>query len=124
MRTEQEICDTGKRGVALLEALVAMTILCVGGLGVVGALNQALRSESDAGKREVVMAAADRVLSAIVLLSRTDLERRLGQRPVGEFLVDVERPERGLFRIAIAESRAPELETLVTVVFRPESVGP
>ena len=112
------------RGAALIEAIVALMILSVAGLGVVGALQESIRSEAGLRDREETMQAASRVMSAMVLLTRTDLERRLGTHPIGEFAVAVERPQPTLFRIAIAEGRVPEVEALVTVVYRPQDRTP
>jgi len=112
------------RGAALIEAIVALVILSIAGLGVVGALEQSLRVETGFREREETMLAASRVMSAMVLLTRTDLGRRLGSHPIGEFQVEVQRPEQSLFRIAVAETRAPGVEALVTVVFRPEGAAP
>jgi hypothetical protein len=68
----------------------------------------------------MMLRAADRVLTAMTLLGRTDLDRRIGRHPVGEFEVHVSRPERVLYRIAIAAAAAPERTLLATVVHRPE----
>ena len=51
---------------------------------------------------------------------RADLDRRLGKHEIGEFVSDIQRPERGLYRIAVSESSAPERTLLVTVVYRAE----
>jgi type II secretory pathway component PulJ len=108
----------------LLEAMVAMAILAGAGTSLVAALDAGVRSEHQARLRETSLLSADRVLAALTLLGRTDLDRRLGRHPVGEFVVDVQRPDRALYRIAVAEARAPEVEMLVTVVYRPEEVAP
>jgi type II secretory pathway component PulJ len=110
-------------GVALLEVLVALVILATAGTALVELVGAGLRSERDARERERTLAAEERVLTAITLLKREDFDRRLGQRRVGEFLVDVQRPERTLYRIAIAEARSAQMEDLVTVVYRPEAPG-
>lgn len=105
-------------GVALLEVLVALVILATAGTAMVELVGAGLRSERDARVRERTLAAEERVLAAMTLLRREDLDRRLGRHLVGEFVVDVERPERTLYRIAVAEARAPQVEDLVTVVYR------
>ena len=107
-----------ERGAVLLEVLVALTILTVAGLSLVGLLTAGLRSEQDTREREHVLANEGRVLAAMTLLTRTDLDRRIGRNDVGEFVVNVQRPERTLYRIAIAHGRAAHVEDLVTVVFR------
>jgi hypothetical protein len=55
----------------------------------------------------------------MTLLTRADLDRRLGTHRIGEFAVEVQRPERTLYRIAIAGAEAGANELLVTVVYRP-----
>lgn len=113
----------GERGVMLLEALVALLILSVAGVALVGMTGAALRAELEAEKEERTIAQADRVLAAASLLRREELDQRLGSHPVGEFLVLIQRPppERTLYRIAVAEAGAPDLELLVTVVYRREA---
>jgi type II secretory pathway pseudopilin PulG len=106
-------------GVVLLEVLVALVILATAGTALVELVGAGLRNERDARVREHTLAAEERVLSAMTLLKREDLDGRLGQHQVGEFFVDVERPERSLYRIALAETSSPAVEDLVTVVFRP-----
>lgn len=109
------------RGVALLEALVALAILSVAGVSLVGVVSAGLRAEEEARRRERTLAAEERVLAAMTLLNRTELDQRIGRRTVGEFFVGVQRPERTLYRIAIGETRSPQVEDLVTVVFRREA---
>ena len=80
----------------------------------------ALVAERDSWHREHILAGEERVLAALSLLRREDLDRRLGHHSLGEFVVDVQRPERTLYRIAIGAANAPRVEDLVTVVYRPE----
>ncbi|MGH7701813.1 MAG: type IV pilus modification PilV family protein [Gemmatimonadales bacterium] len=110
----------GERGVMLLEALVALLILSVAGVALVEMTAAALRADREAARVEHTVAQADRVLAAASLLRREELDQRLGSHPVGEFLVLIQRPERSLYRIAVAEGAAPELELLATVVYRRE----
>lgn len=109
-----------RRGVALLEALVAVAILGTAGLAIVTLESAALAAERDARGRERTLATEERVLAALTLLKREDLDRRLGRHSVGEFLVEIERPERMLYRIAIGPGDAAQVEDLVTVVYRAE----
>jgi type II secretory pathway pseudopilin PulG len=109
----------GRRGIALLEALVALAILSIGGLSMLEVVGAAERDRVrvEADERSVV--AADRVMTAMSLLTREDLDRRLGSHPVGEFAVTVARPEPTLYRIAIADTLVPGVELMATVVYRP-----
>ena len=113
-----------RKGIALLETLVALTILTTAGLSIVTLLHQALVAETAARHAETTMDAADRVMSAMTLLNRPELDQRIGMHPVGEFLVDVQRPERSLYRIAITEAAYPLRQLLVTVVYRAEKEAP
>jgi type II secretory pathway component PulJ len=113
----------GERGAALLEAMVALAILAGAGASAVSLVSASLRAEREMADRERTLLAADRLLAAATLLTRTDLDRRLGRRDAGEFVVEVQRPRPSLYRIAVSESRAPEFELLVTVVFRRRPEG-
>ena len=108
------------QGVVLLEVLVALVVLSAAGLGVVSAVSAGLRAERGARERERVLVVEDRVMAALTLLTRQDLDRRVGPHPLGEFVVDVERSEATLYRIAIAQATSAQVEDLVTVVYREE----
>ncbi len=108
-----------RAGFALLEALIALAILGAAGLSFVALVRSGLDSERRAREQEAAVATAARVLTAMTLLTREDLDRRLGTRRIGEFAVDVQRPERSLYRLAIAAAETPAIEMLVTVVYRP-----
>jgi type II secretory pathway pseudopilin PulG len=102
----------------LLEVLVALAILGTAGVATLTALTSGLRAEREAGARERVLADEERVLAAMTLLKRGELDQRIGRHRIGEFVVDVQRPERTLFRIAIGREETPHVEELVTVVYR------
>jgi len=113
-----------ERGTTLLEVLAALAILATGGVALVSTLGAGLRAELHAAAEEGATDAASRLLAATSLLSRADLDRRLGARPVGEFIVTVQRPEPTLYRVAVAERSAPKTELVVTVVYRLEPRTP
>ncbi len=108
----------------LLEVLVALTIVSVAGIALVATLAAAVRAQRSAASAERTTSDANRLLAALSLLARTDLDRRLGTRHVGPFDVGVQRPEPTLYRIAVAERTAPDVELLVTVVHRAQPVVP
>jgi type II secretory pathway pseudopilin PulG len=108
-------------GVALLETLVALAILSGAGLGLVELVSASVAAQWDARERERVLAVEARLLTALTLLKREELDRRLGRRPIGDVIVDVERPEPTLYRISLVQARAPDVEDLVTVVYRKEA---
>jgi len=106
------------RGTALLEVLVALAILSGAGLAVLDLVTGGLRAERDARERERVLAVEERVLTAFTLLKREELDRRLGRHPIGELIVEIQRPERTLYRIAVSQQESSQVEDLVTVVYR------
>jgi hypothetical protein len=103
-------------GVALLEILAAIVILAIAGLALVEMVSTAARAEVRAAQQERRLADAERLLAAHALLTRVDLDRRLGRRAIGPYLVEIQRPEAGLYRIAVSERDASQREELVTVV--------
>ena len=111
----------GRRGVALIEVLAAMVILTVAGLSLVELAGAGARDLAATTRRERELADQERLLASHTLLDRAGLVRRLGSRRVGDCVVTIQRPERGLYRVAVARHDAPDVEDLVTVVFRPDS---
>jgi type II secretory pathway component PulJ len=110
---------TAERGTILLEAMIALTLLLLAGVSVVSLLGASLRSEAQFQQRETEMDELDRLLAGMCLLSRADLDRRLGRHAIGEFVADVQRPERRLYRIAVSRPDSRSGGGLVTVVYRP-----
>jgi type II secretory pathway pseudopilin PulG len=108
-----------RTGFALLEALIALAILGTAGLSLVAVVQSGLASERRAREEEGTLGTASRVLTALTLLTREDLDQRIGPHPLGEFQIDVARPERTLYRIAIARLDSPGTAMLVTVVSKP-----
>ena len=109
-----------ERGIALLEVLVAVVVLALAGTALLELVGAGMRAERDSRMREATLATEERLLAALTLLNRQELDQRIGRRVVGEFIVDVQRPEQSLYRIALAQQQAPSVEDLVTVVYRPE----
>lgn len=108
-----------RRGVVLLEVLIALVILALVGLASIERLDAALRGQAEIMERERTVSTAGRVLTALTLLQRKDLDQRIGTSLVGEFVAIISRPEAGLYRIGIAVARVPSQELLATVVYRP-----
>lgn len=107
-----------ERGVALLEVLAAVLILGVAGLALVEVVAGGARAVGVARDRESELADEERLLTAWSLLKREELDQRIGDRVVGPYLMRVQRPERGLYRLAVERSVAPGVEELATVVWR------
>jgi type II secretory pathway component PulJ len=110
-----------RRGIALLEVLVAVAILASAALSVVALLAQMSDFERRAEATETRLGDEERLLTALTLLTRDDLDRRLGQRTAGPYVVEIQRPDRVLYRLAIGTSDAPSHPDLATLVYRPEA---
>lgn len=105
----------GRRGAALLEAITALAVAATGGVtlaAVVAHTDMALR-RTIAQEREVESAA--RVLTALSLLRKDELEHRLGASLIGEFRSTIGRASSDLYRIGIAHDSAPGRELLATL---------
>ena len=102
----------------MLEVLAAVVLLGVAGLALVELVAGGTRAVAVARDREREMADEERLLTAWSLLKRDELDQRIGDRVVGPYVVRVQRPERGLYRLAVERSAAPGVEELVTVVWR------
>lgn len=110
-----------KRGVMLLDAMIALAILSTVMVVLIGLGGNAYTGLSRAREAEREMADAHRVLGALSLLTRNEYDQRLGVRTLGSYLVEVTRPERGLYRIGLRPVEHPMAELLVTIVFRPDT---
>ena len=110
-----------ERGVVLLEVLVAVVVLATAGIGLTELVGSGLRAEREARLRENTLATEERLLAALTLLNHNELDQRIGRRQIGEFIVDIQRPERTLYRIALLQEQSPQVEDLVTVVYRAEN---
>jgi hypothetical protein len=109
-----------RAGAALLEVMVALVILVASGAAAMGAAHTALAAEQRAAVREAELLDGERLLTALVLLRRADLDQRLGVRSAGPWWVQILRPEPTIYRISLARETHPDHAVLVTLVHRPE----
>jgi DNA-binding IclR family transcriptional regulator len=107
-----------RRGAILLECLVAMTLVMLLGLPALALSRAAVSALAEATRAEALAARAERTLASIALLRRGELDQRLGWHRISGFAVNIQRPERGFYRVAVADTTAPDIELLVTVVYR------
>ena len=114
---------SSRRGAALLEVLAAVAILGIVGIAYVGLMSVATQTAADVRARDAESSDQDRLLTAYTLLTRGDLTQRLGRRRVGQYVMDVQRPDPSLFRISVGRLATSSEADLVTIVFRPESIN-
>ena len=112
--------DNGARsGVVLLEALVALLILTTAGAAAVTMVAEGARDIQRVRSAESGMRAASAFFDAVSLWSRDDLDRHLGNRPQGDWIMRVDRPDPELYVVSLTDS-ATKVELLRTSLFRPE----
>ena len=109
-----------RAGVALLEAIVAMTILATAGIAAVTMAAQASKAVRDAGDAEDELRDASAFLEAVALWPRSDLDQRLGDRRQGPWLLRIDRSAPELYVVTLSDSlgSAPMLRTSL---FRPDA---
>lgn len=108
------------RGVALLDAVVALFLVAVIGTAALSASTESasLLRESVRAEAEIREAAA--FLHSVALWSRQTLDLRLGTRRQGPWWLQIERPDDGVYALALLDStrRTVLLRTEVYVGFR------
>jgi type II secretory pathway pseudopilin PulG len=110
----------GESGVALLEAIVALTILGIAGTSAVVMASESARTVRRAREADAEVREASAFLDAVSLWSREDLDRHLGSRAEGPWRLRVDRPTQTLYTVALTDSAGgPEL--LRTALFRPDT---
>ena len=107
-----------KKGIALLEALVAITILTIAGAGAVALATQATEAVRRARNADAQSRAGSAFLDAVALWSREELDRRLGDRRQGPWILRIDRPWPELYVVSLRDSLRSQ-ELLRTSLFRP-----
>jgi type II secretory pathway pseudopilin PulG len=112
----------GDSGAALLEVVVAVAVLTAAGVAAVTAAAESARAVAHARAADEEARAASAFLDAVALWTRTDLDRRLGERAQGPWLLRVGRPERELYTVELADSTGRAV-LLRTSLFRPDTAA-
>jgi type II secretory pathway pseudopilin PulG len=108
-----------RSGVVLLEALVALLILTTAGAAAVTLVAEGAREIQRVRSAEKQMHDASAFFDAVSLWSRDDLDRHLGNRNQGDWLMRVDRPDLELYVVSLTDT-ATKVELLRTSVYRPE----
>jgi type II secretory pathway pseudopilin PulG len=103
----------GRAGAVLLEVLVALSILGVMASTAAWRTAEWMHTVHRAHTAEAEVRDAQRLLTAISLWPREDLDRHLGDRPQGAWIVNVDRATPQLYRVTLRDtaSRAVALRT-------------
>ncbi|MHB1329012.1 MAG: hypothetical protein ACYC2K_12510 [Gemmatimonadales bacterium] len=110
---------THRSGIALLEAIIGVTILSVAGLAVVAATANTIAAVRTALEVEEQSRAAGAFMHSVALWTRADLERRLGDRPQGSWRLHIDRLSEDRYFIRLSDSTERRNPLLETVLFRP-----
>ncbi len=105
----------------LLETVLALAILAIAGTSTAWLATDTLQSLSRAREQEAHVESAGRLLEAVSVWPRTDLDRRLGITVQGPFRMDIQRETVSLYHITILDSLASRV-VLSTSLHRPERV--
>jgi len=109
--------------------MVALTILTVAGVSAAAMANQATAAVAQARTADTETRRASGFLDAVALWPRDDLDRHLGDRREGAWILTVDRPLPTLYTVVLrtaydtARGRRFSRELLRTVLYRPEPFG-
>lgn len=112
--------NSGRRGAALLEALVALALLGSVGSAAAWSASESLRAVERIHAREAEQRAAGRLFTAVALWPREDLDRHLGTSVQGRWRLRVDRPRPALYVVALSDS-ANGVILLQTALYRENS---
>jgi type II secretory pathway pseudopilin PulG len=111
----------GESGAVLLEVMLALVLLAVGGTAAVVMASESARAVQHAREVDTEMRAASAFFDAVALWPREDLDRHLGERAQGSWRMTVQRPTPTLYTVVLRDTlRGAEI--LRTSLFRPEPV--
>lgn len=108
-----------RKGAVLLEAIVAVVILAVAGTTAVTLVGQSADAVRRAREADAEAREASAFLHAVSLWTRDDLDLRLGDRPQGDWRLQVQRPSPTLYEVTLVDSARTRV-ILRTSLFRPE----
>jgi hypothetical protein len=111
-----------RRGMALLEALLALVLLTTAGLAWTALAGQASFALEQAQDRERKVAASAVILGRLEILTAPQLEAMVGRRRIDDHSVLVSRVMPSLYRIEI-DVAGEANEWLETLVYRPSEVA-
>jgi len=100
-----------------------MALLAVTGLGWAALAIENAHAATRARQTDETTVQASRFFAAVSFWSRDDLDRHLGTRPEGPFLLHVERLAPTLYRVRLVSAAAPTSAVVETVLYRPVARG-
>lgn len=111
---------TDRRGVVLLEALVALAVLGMVGGAAALSVSESMRAVAHVHDTEAHLRDTARFLTAVSLWPRADLDRHLGTSRQGPWRLRIDRPSTTLYEVKLIDA-ATESVLLRTTLFRPDT---
>jgi Tfp pilus assembly protein PilV len=110
-----------RRGSALIEVLVALVLLAIGGTALIVLLGQTAQSMRSTVESERLTRTAFEQLDWIALESRGDLIARIGRTSVRGWTIDVRQASPSTFDVAVASSDTTS-PLVHTTLYRPDTI--
>jgi type II secretory pathway pseudopilin PulG len=111
-----------RRGVALLEVMVGLTLLAIAGVGLLVVLAQATDSVHEIDRRDAEARAASALLDGVSLWTRDQLDARIGSTRLADWTLHVAPLTPTIYRMALADTMTGAL-VLETSMYRPDSAN-
>ena len=111
-----------RRGAVLLEAIVALVVLATVGGAAAWTAAESIHAVTRVHETEARLRVSDRLLTAVSLWPRADLDRHLGTTRQGPLRMRIDRPRPTLYSVSLVDSTTGKL-LLQTSLFRGQS-GP
>ena len=93
-----------RRGAALLEAIVALTILAIAGIALLRSAAESYHVIQLSAVTERRMLDASRLMDAASLWSRAEMDQRLGERTQGDMRMRITRPLPELYQVELSDA--------------------
>lgn len=93
-----------RRGVALLDALLATVILGLTTVGIISLLRQTVHSMTEMSERDRALRVASAALASVVVRDDAWLEARLGESRYRRWTLRVARESARMFHVSLADS--------------------
>ncbi|MGH7334194.1 MAG: hypothetical protein ACREKS_15920 [Candidatus Rokuibacteriota bacterium] len=107
----------GSRGAVLLEAVVALAVLATVGSAAAWTASESIRAVGRVHEQEGRVRAAARLLTAVSLWPRADLDRHLGATAQGPWRLWIDRTSPTLYVVSLADTGTRKV-LLRTSLFR------
>ena len=108
---------TNRTGTVLLEVMLALGILAIAGGALLALTSENSRALAGAGASDERIQRADDFMAVVSLWNAEDLDRRLGVRRQGPWLLTIQRSRPALYDVVLMDSASRPV--LATALFRP-----